>query len=104
MPPWAVYAADNTIRVYAMRAEEVVSGGKDLDSKIPPLGAKGWGTGKSNPSHPSRRRRRVGHPQNLKFNCGMELLAVDEPSVVIRKMQRKKGGPPALLLALTGVK
>ncbi len=37
-----------------------------------------------------------GHPQNLKLNSGMELLAVDQPSAVIRrKTQRKKGGPPA---------
>ena len=53
-------------------------GVKDLDPKIPPLGAKGWGTGKSNPSHPSRRRRRVGHPQNLRLNskaaCSREII------------------------------
>jgi hypothetical protein len=79
--------------VDATRREEVVSGLR-LDPKIPPLGAKGWGTGESNPSHPSRRLRRVGHPQNLKLNSGMELLAVDQPSVVTRK-QGKKGGPPA---------
>jgi hypothetical protein len=74
-----------------MRAEEVVSGGKDLDSKIPPLGAKGWGTGKSNPSHPSQGRRRVGHPQNLRFNCVMELLAVDQPSVGDTEDAKKEG-------------
>jgi len=36
------------------------------------------------------------HPQNLKFNCGMELLTVDQPSVVIRKMQRRRVGHPAV--------
>jgi len=53
MPPWAVYAADNTIRVYAMRAEEVVSGGKDLDPKIPPLGPKGGAP--ASQTHPTLR-------------------------------------------------
>ncbi len=49
----AIYTADNTIRVDAMRAEEVVRGFKDLDPEIPPLGAKGWAP--ASQTHPTLR-------------------------------------------------
>src|ERR1700722_3158394 len=99
MPPWGRFnAARNTTWVDATRREEVVSGLR-LDPKIPPLGAKGWGTASQTQSHPSRRRRRVGHPQNLRLNSGMELLA-DLTLVVIRKMQSRVGHPPRCVRAV----
>jgi hypothetical protein len=49
-----------------MRAEEVVSGGKDLDPKIPPLGAKRWGTGESNPIPPFAKTAKSGAPAKSK--------------------------------------
>jgi hypothetical protein len=94
MPPWGRLRGRQYYKGRRWAGGRGCLGVRILNPKIPPLEAKGWAT-KSNPSHPSRRRRRVGHPQNLKLNSGMELLAVDLPSVVILKMQERRVGHPS---------